>query len=287
MRNLTIKREKSFVASAYRMRVYIEDPASNDLVINGVPCSKLGDLKNGEEKSFIIDNNEAKVFVIGDKLSKGFCNEYYPLPAGEDDIYLTGKNKYNPASGNAFRFDGVTDEEVLKNRKKGTKRGIFVLLIAAIVGAVIGFVSTSGLLNAPAKPETFTYDDMEITLTNEFDEVSVDGYTVCYESMDVGILALEEEFALAEGFGDLSLEEYGQLIIDANALDCSLQDENDLVYFEYQYTDSASSDAYNYFNVVYKTSDAFWMFQFASLEEDYAEYQPLFIEWAQSVEFAD
>ena len=70
MRNLTIKREKSFVGSLAKMKVYIEDPTSNEISINDIPCRKIGDLKNGEEKTFQIDEQEVKIYVIGDKLSK-------------------------------------------------------------------------------------------------------------------------------------------------------------------------------------------------------------------------
>ena len=87
MRNLTIKRTKSFVGCLGKMKVYIEDPLSNEMTINNTPCRKLSVLKNGEEKTFLIDENEAKVFVIADKLSKGFCNEYYNVPAGEEDVF--------------------------------------------------------------------------------------------------------------------------------------------------------------------------------------------------------
>jgi hypothetical protein len=78
---------------------------ASELVINNVPCRKLGELKNGEEKTFVIGENSAKVFVIADTLSRNYCNEYYQLPDGQDDILLSGKNNFNPASGNAFRFD--------------------------------------------------------------------------------------------------------------------------------------------------------------------------------------
>ena len=50
MRNLTIRRVKSFVASLAAMNVYIEDPMANDLVINGIPCRKLGWIKDGDLK---------------------------------------------------------------------------------------------------------------------------------------------------------------------------------------------------------------------------------------------
>jgi hypothetical protein len=105
MRNLTIKRTKSFVACLVKMKIYLEDPMASELVINNVPCRKLGELKNGEEKTFVIGENSAKVFVIADTLSRNYCNEYYQLPDGQDDIFLSGKNDFNPASGNAFRFD--------------------------------------------------------------------------------------------------------------------------------------------------------------------------------------
>lgn len=140
MRNVIIKRNKSFVGCLSKLKVYIEDYTYGETKIGGVPCRKLGTLKNGEEKAFLIPDNASKIFVIADSLSKNFCNEFYNLPEGQYDIYLSGQCRYNPASGNAFRFDGVTDESVIKNRKKGTKIGIVVLILAIIVGFIIGFI---------------------------------------------------------------------------------------------------------------------------------------------------
>lgn len=290
MRNLTIKREKTFVASLVTMKVYIEDPSSNEIMINNTPCRKLGVLKNGEEKTFSIDESAAKVFVIADKLSKGYCSEFYSIPEGEEDVFLSGKNKFNPASGNAFRFHGVTDEEVLKNRKKGTKKGVVILVIALILGLIAGYFVGTAMTRPPeVEPQTFSSNGMEITLTNHFSEITVDGYTVCYESNDTVILALKEEFALAEGFGDLTLEEYGGLIISGNNFEDStkLLNEDGLVYFEYQFTNPETNETYDYFTVVYKSSDAFWMVQFVTLDEYYEQCKPSIIQWAQSVEFTN
>ena len=139
MRKLTLKRKKSLVASIMKVKVYIEDENCNEIQIGGVPCRKLGTLKNGEEKTFEISEESAKLFVIVDKVSKNFCNDFYQLPAGNEDISLSGKNVFNPFAGNPFYFDGVTDENVLKNRKKGKKIGIAIAISAFIVGFVIGF----------------------------------------------------------------------------------------------------------------------------------------------------
>ncbi len=146
MRKLTIKRKKKFVACLGKMKVYIEDAQSSELIISGVPCRKLGALKNGEEKTFEISENAAKIFVIADNLSKDYCTEFYQLTDGQDDIVLTGENYFNPANGNAFRFDNNNSEEVLAARKKGNQKGTIVLIIAIIVGFIIGFAISSGIL---------------------------------------------------------------------------------------------------------------------------------------------
>lgn len=139
MRYLTIKRTKSFVACLVSMKVYIEDHSSSEISINNVPCRKLGIIKNGGESRFEIGDGAAKVFVIADKLSKNYCNEFYELPAGTDNIYLTGKNCFNPANGNAFRFDNNNSEAVVNNRKSNNMIGLVVLILAVIIGFIIGF----------------------------------------------------------------------------------------------------------------------------------------------------
>ena len=107
MRNLTITRQKSFVGSAMKLKVYIEDAEAQELTISGVPCRKLGTLKNGETAGFVISDQAARVFVIADKASRNYSNDYYPVPAGTEDVTIAGKNKYNPFIGNPFRFECV------------------------------------------------------------------------------------------------------------------------------------------------------------------------------------
>lgn len=137
MRYLAITRKKTFVASLIKMKVYIEDE-SNELTIADVPCKKLGEIKNGETVTFEIDEHEAKIFVIADTLSKGYCSEFYQLPDGFEDIHLVGQNKFNMARGNAFVFENNETEESVAHRKKGFWVGLAVVIVAAIVGAVAG-----------------------------------------------------------------------------------------------------------------------------------------------------
>lgn len=287
MRNLTIKREKSFVGSLAKMKVYIEDPTSNEICINDISCRKIGDLKNGEEKTFQINEQEAKVYVIADKLSKNYCNEFYQLPAGQEDVFLSGKNKFNPANGNAFRFDNNESEENIANRKRGTRKGLLILIVAAIVGAVVSYSITSNLFsNKTPDPKDFSSNGMTITLTDEFVKTDVENYTVAYDSKNVAVFALKEAFALADGFQDYTLEQYGNLVLQNNNLSASkLQNLEGLTEFEYEFTNPDTKDTYKYFSFVYKADDAFWLVQFATLTENVDEYSPKILEWAKTVSF--
>ena len=287
MRNLTIKRQKSFVASLMKVQVYIEDYTCQDTIIKDVPCRKLGTLKNNEEKTFAIGDNEAKVFVIGDKLSKGFCNDFYTIPAGVEDVYLTGKNRYNPLNGNAFLFDGVTDEEALKNRKKSKKIGLIVLIVAAIIGFVFGFLK--GYSEDNAQPEAFVLDEMSITLTDQFEKVTTPDSDFALESNDVMVFVVKEEFSLLEDFGDLTLEEYGELVIENNGLSevSELNKDDGLVSFDYIYEDETTGLDIYYLSYVYKSEEAFWVVQFSVYDNESYDYLDNIYEWAASVEFAE
>ena len=105
MRNLTIKRNKSFSGCFGKMKVYIEDQANGDVEIKGRPCRRIGELKNGGELVVSIDNGGVRVFVIGDLSTKDFCVDWYDVPSGDADVRLTGKCQSDPQNGNPFKFE--------------------------------------------------------------------------------------------------------------------------------------------------------------------------------------
>lgn len=287
MRTLTILRRKSFVACAAKMKLYIEDHECGSLMIGGVPCRLLGTLKNGEEVSFEIGFDAAKLFVVGDKLTRNLFNECYPLPEGTDDLHLSGKNHYNPSVGNPFFFDGVSDPEVLAKRKKQGRNGLRIIVLAAILGLAIGLVEPLSVLWQAKQPKDFSAGGMTITLNGSFDEVELEDFTAAYENRDTAVFVLKEEFALAEGFGELSLAEYGELLIAAtpSAEGVQLQESDGLTWFEYEYTNPESMEDYAFLSCLYKSKDAFWFAQFVTNQDGYDAARPRFMEWAQSVRF--
>ena len=104
MRSLTVKRNKSFAGFLGKVQVYIAD-ANGELDISGQRCRKLGDLKNGEEKAFSIDDAATTIFAIGDISTKDFCMDFKPVPEGNEAVRLTGKVILDPQRGNPFAFD--------------------------------------------------------------------------------------------------------------------------------------------------------------------------------------
>ena len=286
MRNLTIKRRKVTVGSLAKARIYIEDPLSQEITINKVPCRKLGELKNGEEQTFPIGNEAVRIFAISDKLSKEYSNEHYQIPEGEDDLVLAGQFQMSPG-GTAFQFDDNNSIGVAAKRKKGAAIGLIVLILACLLGFFGGKYITGGFIKShDAAAKDFTSHGMNITLTKSFAEDSMMGQTACFSSKDVLVVALREPFTLVDGLENATVEEYGELSLDANGMSASqLKSFDGIPGYEYDSTDEESGDTFHTRAYLYKADDAFWMVQFITFKDNFAKYEPQIGQWAKSVTF--
>ena len=130
MRNLTIKRRKAFVGCLAKITIYIEDPFSNDFLINDTPCREIGRIKSGEEKTFQITEEETKIFIIADTGNKNFCRTYYQLTGGNEDIYLSGKCVFEIADG--FLLDDTPLPAPLGIHHNAPKKHPLHLVVALI-----------------------------------------------------------------------------------------------------------------------------------------------------------
>ena len=129
---------------------------------------------------------------------------------------------------------------------------------------------------------------MNITLSEEFKETTVKNYTVAYDSKKVAVLALKEPFTLIDGFENNTLDQYADLVIQANGLSSSQKKtDNGLIWFEYDFDNPENKNTYRYFTYVYKTNDAFWMVQFATLKSNSEKLSQEIAEWAKSVTFSN
>jgi hypothetical protein len=286
MRNLTIKREKSFVGCLMKLNVYIVDEYG-DTTINNQQCRKLGTLKNGEEVTFLVDDWATRIYVIADKLSKGFCSELYDLPAGTEDVRLTGKCKYSWISGNAFRFNGPVSAEAQVYRKKTSKKGWIVMIVAVILGVAAGLLSS--FMQNRTKPKDFHSNELTITLNDGFEVFEQDeGYDDCFISDEVMVMIIRESKADLKNAGlkAESLQEYGELLMDLYEIDGELTVADGLSSFEYDYSDMVEGD-YHYMVTVHESADAYWIVEFAVELDNAEEYADQLRAWAKTVRITE
>jgi len=258
-------------------QVYIRDELAQEIVINGVPCRKLGDIKNGETKTFQIEEGEQQVFVIADKISKDYCNGTVTIPAGQEDVALSGKHEFVFGS-NPFCFDGVEQsEEQLAKQKKSRRKGVLIMCVALIFGTVIGYSVTRGLLRD--SPKTFTKGEFQITLTDAFEPSEEAGFFASYQSKNAVVLAVREAKTF---FGDITLREYGDLVLKANGkVGTKMNQDEKFIWFEY--TDSPEGQEFYYLAVCCRSEDAFWVINFATPVSKKDQYKETFLDWARSI----
>lgn len=289
MRYLTIYRHKSFVGGFSKQKIYIEDPTSTEIKIQGIPCRKIGTLKNGEQQSFEIHDQGLRIHIIADKLSKDYSSDFYEVLPGTENVALSGKCCYNPFNGNAFRFDGVPTEEMKQRRKKATLRGVsvfaFIFIIFFAVGFAAGFNS-----NAPKEIE---FRDMSVTLTDSFkketDAQASEKYDVAYATNHVVFMALEESFEDAPFLEGLTVDDYADACIFVNKLSdtSKVKHSGDLTYFTYEKDAPLNGDTVNctYFAFTFKEDDAFWLIQFAVKTNELGQYEDDIFGWANTITF--
>lgn len=293
MRNLIITRNKSFVGALAKMKVYVESPEAPEIFINNVPCRKLGTLKNGETATFLIDERPQRVFVIADKLSRGYCNDFAPLWGGTEDVILSGQCHYNPLAGNAFRFDGTPTQEMQANRQRGTRRGLIIFCVVLAVSFAIGFfaaiIGVLGGLLGESEPQTFTTDELSITLTDDFEEMWEDGEMIGFSSRSIAVFLYEHSFAENEGLEDYTMPKFGKLLLETCEADSSvkLNKDGELWYFEMVLPQEGTGRDMTYFTVFLKSDDAFWIVEYYTATENIEEYRQLFLDWSHTITFAD
>ena len=287
VRRLWIHRRKSPVARMAKMKVYIEDP-DGDALINGFLCRKLGELKNGQMRSFSIGNQALRVFVVADSFSRDLNNAFALIPEGEEDAVLSGRNVKKSMGKSGFCFDtgAVTEPETGGNRIMMALAVIAAILIG--IGAGLGAAVASYGISTAESPETFAAEELRITLTDDFRETEVSGYTACFASGETAVFVLREE-PDREVFGDLSLDVYGAMILANSGFgqDVRIEKEDGLTTFHAVRVQPETGRSYYYYCGLFRSADAYWLVQITTVAEDPEMRIPLFRQWLMSVNFVE
>ena len=105
MRTITIKRNKAFTGGAAKVQVYILDKINGNFNIDGNICRQLGVLKNGEEKTFEISEEENVIFAFYNNAYKDVTYDTFKVPANNNNYRVSGKITFSLSNNCPFRFD--------------------------------------------------------------------------------------------------------------------------------------------------------------------------------------
>ncbi len=136
-------------------------------------------------------------------------------------------------------------------------------------------------------PKDFSAGGMTITLTDEYEEKTPASLTAYYQTDRSIVSVLREDYSIFRA-QDIDPEtftvgDYAELIKSRNELDMRQASENGVPTLTYD-TESRGK-SFTYYTTLYKTSDAFWLIQFASNTEDFEAMKPEFQTFMQSVRF--
>lgn len=161
--------------------------------------------------------------------------------------------------------------------------GCFAFLFACV--SVVLFAAGCG-----AQEKEFSHESgVSVTLTTDFEEYQASGFDYALTSSSVMFIAKKETFDVIESAGydtNMSLNDYAELCVTNNLLSSTVEvdEESGLTYFVYN--KSVQGDKYSYVAFVFKGTDAFWLCQFACLEQSYDNQESKIFDWATTIEVA-
>lgn len=161
------------------------------------------------------------------------------------------------------------------------KKFLALCLSAILLVSLLGCSGSS-------KEKTFSKDGFEITLTGAFKETTLENYFVGYDSQNVAVIVLKEDFTLFDNAADITVNDYAKLVKANNAArnPSAIKTSDGIPSFEYTFKNVQEDTVYHYYATFFKGTDAFWMIQFASKDSEYAEQKENFENWAKTIQVA-
>ena len=147
----------------------------------------------------------------------------------------------------------------------------------------------SMLTSCMVKPKDFAWNGLNITLDSSFKVVEVDNESAayaCYRKMYVVVITYENIQDLVDlGYdADMTLQEYGELSIEANEFDSTVLTEDGITY--YTYTADIDGDEFTYMATIHRQGNAFWLVNFSTETKKFEKSKSQFIEWAKTVAYS-
>ncbi len=281
MRNLTIYRKSAMAGRLAKMNVFIEDPDSSELILLDHHYRKLGELKNGEAKTFQITEDAAKVIVVSGREGRNLRWGYYIVGQGAEDVALSGKTTLEKGGQFVFEFDtesGKINAQAI-NKRRVIKRWLVRVLIMVLCVLM--------LRSCKAEPKTFTVENLNITLTTDFIEEDTEDALAKLESKKVNVYFYKEIHIFYNDLRSLSAEDYAKLSAEGVGVNVDITKKtNGWVTFDYK-KDVGKLYASHHFVYIFKTSNSFWYVEFVTPNRHSDSCRDDIEQWANSMEFSE
>ncbi len=159
--------------------------------------------------------------------------------------------------------------------------------IAAILSVVLLLTALCG---CELTTKQFTYKELTITaprsMKDATDEQTANKADYVISNSTMAIFVLREAFStFPDGYEDLTVEDYAELVLEANNMNDKLKKEGDLVTFTFRDTEDGVS--YTYLAACYKSEEAFWLIQIACKTSQYDKMRDKMLDCLNSVTFND
>lgn len=160
------------------------------------------------------------------------------------------------------------------------KNRVFLGLIAL----VISFFLAGCEINVP--DQEYNLDKFKITLEEGLKEQETESYPIYLQGLDMEFFALDESFDSLNVLGitsDSSNEDYLNVVITANNLDTEVKEKDGVSYIIYE--KELNGRKYFYLATSHKSSDSFYLTQYATLSKNKEKYESKFLTWDKTLKF--
>lgn len=156
----------------------------------------------------------------------------------------------------------------------------------AIILALLLVCTLFAGCNIEIPDKDFTCEDLTITLPATWQDLSSEDYAASvsflYGFNDTAVMGIREPKSDFEAYGmELTLDEYGQLVLDANGITDPLLEQQGVKTFVYEA--EADGESFTYLSGVYEMEESFWIVQAYCLTEDFQENQADMLGYLASV----
>lgn len=133
--------------------------------------------------------------------------------------------------------------------------------------------------------KTFTFDELTITLTDDFEEYETEDMDYALLADNIGVAVVKEEFTVLDEYGIeadvFSAYDYAVAAQESVGTDGEIFSADGYEYFVYD--KNVSGMDFTYYSAVFKGSNAFWRVSFYTYSNLFDSLTPSFERWCASI----